>query len=365
MTLAQTDTYDLGAQMMSPLLARAEQKLAANITAVATIGGSSDKACAAFALGDGTVRLRDIEGPEGSPSIGAADSVAFRHDGAATALEAFRGGFISAGQDGRLVYYPGASEAATPLFEFGGHWVDALAVHEPSGCIAAAAERHLIVIDQRGRLQFETNAFPSSISGLSFAPEGRRVAAAHLDGLSILSLDGGAPEHRLEWKGSHIGVNWSPDGRYIVSATQERELHVWDLVTLQDHRLGGYPRKVHGMQWLAKGPFLICTGADVITAWSFAEAGPGGRPPIEIGYVYDGLVTAVAANPVRAVVAGGYSNGSVLIGGVTKGEALLARGNQGDTITALAWLPHGRRLVAGTAAGNAIVVDVPKDLSIR
>jgi WD40 repeat protein len=365
MTLAQTDTYDLGAQMMSPLLARAEQKLAANITAVATIGGSSDKACAAFALGDGTVRLRDIEGPEGSPSIGASERVAARHDGAATELAPLLRGFVSAGQDGRVIRCPAAGESASPLFAFGGHWVDALAVHEPSGCIAAAAERHLIVIDQQGHLQFETDAFPSSISGLSFAPEGRRVAAAHLDGLSILSLDGGAPEHRLAWKGSHIGVNWSPDGRYVVSATQERELHVWDLVTLQDHRLGGYPRKVHGMQWLAKGPFLICTGADVITAWSFAEAGPGGRPPIEIGYAYDGLVTAVAANPMRALVAGGYSNGSLLIGGVTKGEALLARGSQGDPITALSWFPNGQRLIAGTAAGNAIVVDVPKDLSIR
>ncbi len=151
----------------------------------------------------------------------------------------------------------------------------------------------------------------------------------------------------------------------MVSATQERELHVWDLVTLQDLRMGGYPHKIHGLGWLTDGPFLICTGADVITAWSFADAGPAGKPPIEIGYVYNGLVTAVAANPVRALVAGGYSTGSLLLGGVVKGEALLARASQSDAITGLAWAPDGCRLIAGTAAGTAIIVDVPDDLNIR
>jgi len=365
MTLAQTQACDdAGARLASPLLARTERQLAANVTAVAALDAGG-QARAAFALGDGSVRIRDIGSAQDGPSIGAAESVVFQHDGAATALEPFQRGFVSAGQDGRVVHCHAADAGITPLFDFGARWVDALAVHAPSGCIAAAAERHLVVLDERGQVQFETDAFPSTIAGLSFAPEGRRIAAAHLDGLSILSIDGGAQEHRLVWKGSHIGVSWSPNGRYIVSATQERELHVWDLVTLRDLRLGGYPRKIHGMQWLAKGKFLICTGADVMTAWAFAEAGPGGRPPIEVGYVYDGLVTAVAANPARALVAGGYSNGSLLVGGVTKGEALLARGSEGDTITALSWLPHGDGLIAGTAAGHAIVVDVPHDLGIR
>ena len=364
MTLAQTETCDdAGARLASPVLARTERQLPANVTAVAALNDGV-QARAAFALGDGSVRIRDIGKAEDGPSIGESECVVF-HDGAATALEPFLRGFVSAGQDGRIVHCLAADASVAPLFDFGGRWVDALAVHEPSGHIAAAAERHLVVLDQRGKVQFETDAFPSTISGLSFAPEGRRIAAAHLDGLSVLSIDGGVQEHRLVWKGSHIGVSWSPDGRYIVSATQERELHVWDLVTLRDLRLGGYPRKIHGMQWLAKGEFLVCTGADVMTAWAFAEAGPGGRPPIEIGYVYDGLVTAVAANPARALVAGGYSNGSLLVGGVTKGEALLARGSEGDTVTALSWLPYGRCLIAGTAAGHAIVVGVPQDLGIR
>jgi WD40 repeat protein len=362
MTLVQPDTLDFGARLVSPLLNRAEHRLAANVTAAVVLGSGGR---AAFSLGDGTVRLRDIGGDSDRPAFGNSEIIAIRHEGAATALTRFLEGFVSAGQDGRLVRYADTGTLPFSLFDFGERWVDALAVYEPTALVAAAAERRLVVVDQDGRVRFESNDFPSTISGLSFAPEGRRIAAAHLDGASIFSIAGGEREQLLKWKGSHIGVSWSPDGRYLVTATQERELHVWDLVTLQDRRLGGCPHKIHGMAWLADGSFLICTGADVITACSFADAGPASKPPVEIGYVYDGSVTAVAANPARALVAGGYSTGSLLVGGVAKGEALIARPSQGDAVTAVAWSPDGTRLIAGTAGGNAIAVNVPHDLAIR
>ena len=33
----------------------------------------------------------------------------------------------------------------------------------------------------------------------------------------------------LEWKGSHIDVTWSPDGRFVVTSMQENALHGWRL----------------------------------------------------------------------------------------------------------------------------------------
>lgn len=359
MTTAQATSFDFGAQITSPLLQRAEARLGANVTAVAALDGR-----AAFALGDGTVRLRSIPHDDGKAAFGDNEIVATCHSGAATALVPFRGGFVSAGQDGRVARYTGTESGVVPVIDFDGRWVDALAVHERTGCIAAAAGKQVVVAAEGGGL-VASDAFASTIAGLAFAPEGRRLAAAHCDGVSILSAETGRREHGLGWKGAHIGVSWSPDGRFIVSATQERELHVWDLVTLQDLRLGGYPHKIHGLHWLRDGSFLVCTGADVITAWSFVEAGPGGKPPIEIGYAYDALVTAVAAHPSVPLVAGGYSTGSLLIGGMSKGEALVARASDGDGITAVSWAQNGRFLIAGTAGGNAVLVAVPENLGIR
>jgi len=362
MTFAEADDIDLGARVVSPLLASAERPLPANITAAAIV---ADGRHAAFALGDGSIRVCAISEPGSAPIAFGAPTVAARHHGAATALESFQDGFVSAGQDGKVIRCRPKGNETQTLTDFDGRWVNALAVHGPAGRIAAAADRDLIVTDPNGKTVAALSDFPSTIAGLSFDPGGRRLAVAHLDGISILSIDKGERDLSLDWKGSHIGVSWSPDGRYVVSATQERELHVWDLVTLHDLRMGGYPHKIHGLRWLTEGPFLICTGADVITAWSFADAGPSGKPPIEIGYVYKGLVTAVASNPHRALVAGGYSTGSLLLGGVVKGEALLARASDGDAITTLAWAPNGCRLIAGTVRGTAILVDVPETLDIR
>jgi len=363
MTFAEaTDAIDIGARVVSPLLAAAERPLPANITNAAIVG---DGRQAAFALGDGTVRLCDISQASGASSEIGAPTVATRHQGAATALEAFRDGLVSAGQDGHVMCWLPSAGDPRSLIDFKARWVNALAVHDQTGRIAAAADRDLIVTDHEGQTILAFSDFPSTIASLSFDPVGRRLAVAHLDGISLLSVDKGERDICLEWKGSHIGVSWSPDGRYVVSATQERELHVWDLVTLRDLRMGGYPHKIHGLRWQSEGPFLICTGADVITAWSFADAGPSGKPPIEIGYVYNGLVTAVASSPTRALVAGGYSTGSLLLGGVVKGEALLARASDGDAITSLAWAPDGCRVVAGTAGGTGILVDVPAGLNIR
>jgi WD40 repeat protein len=359
MTTAEAISIDIGAQVTSPLLRRAEVRLGANVTAATVLDGR-----AAFALGDGTVRLRDFAIDDGRVAVGNSEVVAACHSGAATALAPFRGGFVSAGQDGRVVRYTGTEVGVVPLIDFDGRWVDALAVHGHTGRIAAAAGRRLVVTAERSG-QVESDAFASTVAGLAFAPEGRRIAVAHCDGVSVLSVETGVREHLLGWKGAHIGVSWSPDGRFVVSATQERELHVWDLVTLLDLRLGGYPHKIHGLHWLHNGSFLVCTGADVITAWSFVEAGPGGKPPIEIGYAYDGLVTAVAAHPSAPLVAGGYSTGSILIGGTNKGEALVARGSDGDAITALSWAANGRCLIAGTAGGRAIFTAVPENPAIR
>ena len=119
------------------------------------------------------------------------------------------------------------------------------------------------------------------------------------------------------------------------------------------------------MAWTADGTMLACSGADVVTAWSFAGSGPAGRPPIEIGFVFGATVTTVAAHPMRNLVAGGFSSGDVLIGATGKGEALVAQARSGTPITALAWSPDGQMLLAADRAGNATAFVVPDDLPVR
>lgn len=359
MSVVQSETDDIGATIVSPLASTAEFAVPANVNAAVV---PRDGAYGAFGLGDGTVQFLALDGSDGNAPA-TSGAAAFRHNGAVTALRVAAEGFISAGQDGRVVHWPAPHKANT-LIDFAGRWVDAVAVDETTGRIAAACRDCIAVVDAQGKSLTRADGFPSSVSGLAFAPDGKRVAAAHLDGVTLVSAASGAHDLVLEWKGSQTGLTWSPDGRFVVTATQERELHVWDLVTMQDFRMGGYPHKVRDMRWSRGGEYLFCTGADVVTGWSFAGAGPSGKPPVEIGYVYNGLVTAIAAYPERPLVAGGYSTGAVLIGGAARGEAILARPAGPAPITALCWSPDGRKLLAGSEAGEAVLIQVPDDLEL-
>src|SRR5262249_51167367 len=69
-------------------------------------------------------------------------------------------------------------------------------------------------------------AAPSTVGGLAFFPKGFRLAIAHYNGATLWfpNASGATPE-KLEWKGSHLGVTVSPDGRFLVTTMQEPMLH--------------------------------------------------------------------------------------------------------------------------------------------
>ena len=60
----------------------------------------------------------------------------------------------------------------------------------------------------------------------------------------------------------------------------------------------------------------------------------------------------VAAHPGERVVAGGYDDGTVLIGAIEKESAVIARPGTGAAVSALSWSADGRELVVGTEAGE-------------
>lgn len=367
---AYSDPGDYGAEVVSPLVRAVTAQLPVNITSCCF---SRDGKSVAAARGDGNVSLLsgfdDLPDPEADDGT-AMDiqlSLATRavHSVAATRVLAFGDGYVTAGQDGRVVFVPADPDAGVrQLWQSAGDWIEALAVHDATAVIAVAAGKTVIVIDSEGRIVAQTE-MTETVSDIAFDTSGKRLAISRYGGVSVVSLSGGATEVNLVWRGWHLGVSWSPCGRYLVTSTQEKELHVWDLVTMQDFRIGGYQRKVEAMAWTGDGAGMVCSGADVITAWSFAGAGPNGRPPVEIGFVFGGTVRTVAASGTANLVAGGFDTGNVLIGATGKGEAVVAQARTGQPVTSLAWAPSGRRLAAGGMRGRFNLFTLAADLQVR
>lgn len=302
---------------------------------------------AAFALGDGTVRIAAAE----------ADPVAVAaHDGGILAAVPTQDGraLLTAGDDGRVVATD-ATGATTVLFEKPGKWIDQLAAG-PQGAIACAAGRTAWVRLADGRVV----EFPhdKAVGGICFLPKGLRLAVATVDKAVLHWVAAKGTPVELGWKGAHTGVTASPDGRFLVTTMQEPALHGWRIEDGKHMRMTGYPSKVKSVSWSAKGRFLASSGANAAILWPFVgKDGPMGKPPLQLG-PYPKLVTRVACHPSEDVVAIGYQDGMVLAVRFEDHAEVALRHPDGAAVSALAWSPDGLSLAVGTETGAAGLVDI-------
>jgi len=302
----------------------------------------------AFALGDGTVRF------EGGRVVEA-------HQGAilCAAVHPSGSGLITGGDDGALVWSR-PDEGATVLTQGGGKWIDALDVSPSNGLIAYAAGRELVVRDAADPTFERRFTHERTVAAVAFEPKGRRIAAATYGGVALRFAriaDQKPVMHR--WAGSHIGLAWSPDARFLLSAMQENDLHAWRMSDLKDLRMGGYPAKVRSFAFLSKGSLLATSGAHGAVVWPFFGAGgPMGREAAEVGYDETALVTRVAASLQGSKLFAGLDDGRVWVADMLQPEKVMLKAAKGAAISALAVSADGARLAWGDEEGGAAIVAV-------
>lgn len=310
------------------------------------VGGVFIKEVASFALADGTLVFHD---GEGSRRVTPHPDAAILQ----TATDGQR--VITGGDDGRVV----ATDAAGVSTELGkvSGWVDALTARA-DGTVAWSSGKNVHARDPKGAVK--TLAAPSSVRGLAFMPKGYRLALAHYNGASLWFPNMTAAPEVLSWKGSHLDITSSPDGRFVVTSMQENTLHGWRLSDGRDMRMSGYPAKTRSFSWSSDGQWLATSGADACVAWPFAtKDGPMGRAPKEIG-VRPQRVSCVAFHPGSPVLAIGYIDGFIMLARLEDGAEIPVRlEDKAGAVSALAWSARGESLLFGTDAGAAGLVPLP------
>jgi WD40 repeat protein len=317
-----------------------------------------DGRTAAFALGDGTLRLARIAAM--AEEWGRAEA----HPGGAClalAADAAPGtGFLSGGDDGRLVRVGAADGAVQEVAQLGAmKWVEQVASHE-SGLRAASVGRQLHLFDAKGG-RLKTLSHPSAVGGIAIDAKGKRVAASHYNGASLWFVAAKEDKPRvLEWKGSHGAIAISPDGTHVVTAMQENALHGWRLADNQHMRMSGYPAKTRFLSFTAKGKWLATSGADSVVIWPFFGGGPMGKAPTELAGGDGVLCTAVACHPQHEIVAAGFADGLVVLSEVASGRVVPIAPPGRGPVSALAWNGTGTHLAFGTEIGIAGLVDLSR-----
>ena len=259
----------------------------------------------ATGFGDGTVRFFRREAP---PLAIAA------HRGAVLCLAADRdtGSVLTGGDDGRFLRLS-PDGAIEELASFGTRWVDCVAAGPGWRACSSGRNAHVWRVGAAAATQLE---HPSTVGGLGFDVKGRRLAVGHYGGVTVWKWHKLRwKPTRLNWKGSHGAVTFSPDGQFLVSSMQENALHGWRLRDNADMRMSGYPAKVKSFAWIGSAPFLATSGAETAVCWPFdGREGPMGRAPVTCGYGGQQLCTAVAGVIGVDGVFAGYQDGTVLAG---------------------------------------------------
>ena len=300
---------------------------------------------AVFVLGDETMVL--------APPRGEAKTLTV-HGGAILATAVGESVIVTGGDDGKVVETDVSGTSRTVATDPKNRWIDHVAVG-PDGAVAWSAGKTAFV---QGKELCSIDA-PSTVGGLAFLPKGFRLAIAHYNGATLWfpNAPQSTPE-KLEWKGSHLGVTVSPDGRFLVTAMQEPMLHGWRLVDRQHMRMSGYATRVMSVGWTAGGKWLATSGAPQLILWPFqTKEGPMGKQPRQLAPSQH-RIAAVACHPRQDIVATGYEDGMVLLVRIDDGAEILAKKPGDAPVSALAWSADGTLLAFGTEAGEAGIIDL-------
>ncbi|HYI27169.1 MAG TPA: WD40 repeat domain-containing protein [Bradyrhizobium sp.] len=257
---------------------------------------------------------------------------------------------VTGGDDGKVVALDKKGEVTLLATDVKRRWIDNVALH-PDGAFAWSAGKVAYVRGSKSEEKFFE--VPSTVGGLAFAPKGLRLAIAHYNGVTLWFPNMAANAEVLEWAGSHLGVMFSPDNKFLVTAMHEPALHGWRLADTRHMRMTGYPGRVRSLSWSAGGKGLATSGADTVIVWPFgSKDGPMGKEPAMLAPL-QARVSAVACHPKQDILAAGYSDGTVLMVRLTDGAEILVRKNGGAQVAGLAWNGKGTQLAFAAEDGEA------------
>jgi WD40 repeat protein len=277
------------------------------------------------------------------------------HGGAVLCAASDGARVVTGGDDGKVVALNAKGEVRVLATDAKRRWIDNVALH-PDGAVAWSAGKTAYV--RSGKAEEKSFDMPSTVGGLAFAPKGLRVAVAHYNGVTLWFPNMAAQPEFLEWAGSHLGVTFSPDNKFLVTTMHEPALHGWRLADNRHMRMSGYPGRVRSISWSAGGKGLATSGADTVIVWPFSSKdGPMGKEPAMLAPL-QARVSAVACHPKQDIMAAGYGDGTVLMIRLEDGAEILVRRRGNAAVSALAWSARGSLLAFATEDGDAGMVEL-------
>jgi WD40 repeat protein len=156
-------------------------------------------------------------------------------------------------------------------------------------------------------------------------------------------------------------VVFSPNGRTLVSGSQDKTIKLWDAASgCQLRSLSGHSSYVTSVAFSPDGRTLASAGIDMtIRLWDAANGGEQRMLGEHSSYVH-----SVAFSPDRSTLASGSADGTVTMWDVAKRRPLCSV-KQGGWVYSVAFSPDGRTLASGSADKTVRLWEVTSGRELR
>lgn len=275
-----------------------------------------------------------------------------------TALVSGQGGRVfSGGQDGKLKAWSSGREK--PDFEISPGKGPVQHILYGGGTerniLAVAEGKFITFLNTEGRELRPKAELPSTVSGLAWHYQGGILLAASYGGLQVFGVKKGTTQalKTYDWKGAFWYCAWSPDGKWVAGATQEKAVHIWEAETGEHLHMPGYPGKVKFIGWSRDGQWLVTAAAMDLLLWDCSGDGPCGRQPKQL-MAHGDTIASCALQHQGSLFASGDESGRLILWDARQpGEDGLIAAFPGESeIGATAWSPDDKVLAAGSADGS-------------
>jgi len=185
-----------------------------------------------------------------------------------------------------------------------------------------------------------------AVTAIAWSPDSKYVASASEDkSIQVWEADTG---HQLLIYHQHHDVArmiaWSPDSKYLACASEDHAIEVWSANNgNRVHRYSGHTNRVRAIVWSPNGKYLASAGYDnTVRIWDFAA-----RKQVSKCEGHTDSIFALAWSPDSALVASGSDDATVHIWRALTGQSVSCYKGHNRAVRAVSWSFDGQHIASG------------------